>query len=278
MKIFLTSDIHTERAHKRFIPDADYPDLRFDYPEEADVIVLAGDIGEWINGIEWARHRFKNKEIIYVPGNHEYYKSDLTVLEELRSKAKEFGIHLLEKDSIVIDNVRFLGTTLWTDCNDFSATEVEKAQVSITDYSVISINKWLADNNNKLEEQLKLLTITGTEINKHELFTPLIAYLLHKSSLKWLESELLKSYEGKTVIVTHHAPSLRSCGTKVNDSYASNLDKFIQMYSQHIDLLCHGHIHDAVDYEISGVRIVSNPRGYPRERNSEFMPNFIIDV
>jgi len=65
MKIFLTSDIHTERAHKRFIPDADYPCLRFNYPEEADVIVLAGDIGEWINGIEWARHRFKNKEIIW---------------------------------------------------------------------------------------------------------------------------------------------------------------------------------------------------------------------
>jgi len=276
MKIFLTSDIHTERAHKRFIPDYNYPCLRFDYPTEADVIVLAGDIGEWLNGLEWARHRFLNKEIIYVLGNHEYYKSDLTVLDELRSKAKELGIHLLENDSVVIGNVRFLGATLWTDCNNFSATEVEKAQASITDYSVISIKKWLADKNNKLAERLKLLPITDT--NKHELFTPLIAYLLNQSSLKWIESELLKPYKGKTVIVTHHAPSLRSCGAKVNYSYASNLDSFIKLYSENIDLWCHGHIHAPVDYEISGVRIVSNPRGYLCEENSTFMPNLVIDV
>jgi len=276
VKIFLTSDIHTERAHKRFDPEFDYSCLRFDYPEEADVIVLAGDIGEWINGIEWARHRFKNKEIIYVPGNHEYYRSDLAVLDELRSKAKELGIHLLENDAVIIDNVRFLGATLWTDFNDFSAAEVEKAQASITDYSVISIKEWLADTNNNLAAQLKLLS--STDNNKHELFTPLIAYLLHKSSLKWLESQLLTPYDGKTVIVTHHAPSLRSCGTKVNYSYASNLDDFIKLYAQHIDLWCHGHIHAPIDYEISGVRIVSNPRGYLQEENSEFMPNLIINI
>jgi hypothetical protein len=76
------------------------------------------------------------------------------VLEELRSKAKELDIHFLENDSVVIGNVRFLGTTLWTDCNDFSAAEVDKAQASITDYSVIGITKWLADKNNKLVEPI----------------------------------------------------------------------------------------------------------------------------
>jgi len=276
MKIFLTSDIHTERAHKRFDPEFDYPYLRFDYPEEADVIVLAGDIGEWVNGIEWARHRFKNKEIIYVLGNHEYYRSDLSVLDELRSKAKELGIHLLENDSVVIDNVRFLGATLWTDFNDFSVAEVEKAQASITDYSVIGIKNWHADINNTLAEKLKLLPVTN--ISNHELFTPLIAYLLHKSSLKWLESQLLTPYDGKTVIVTHHAPSLRSCGNKVNYSYASNLDDYINFYSGHIDLWCHGHIHEAVDYEISGVRIMSNPKGYPHENNGQFTPDLVINI
>jgi len=276
MKIFLTSDIHTERAHKRFDPEFDYPELRFEYPAEADVIVLAGDIGEWVNGLDWARHRFFNKEIIYVAGNHEYYKSDLSVLGELRSKAKELSIHLLENDSVIIDGVRFLGATLWTDFNDFSAAEVEKAQSSITDYRVISCKKWLADTNNNLAAQLKLLSSTGN--NKHELFTPRIAYLLHKRSLKWLESQLLIPYAGKTVVVTHHAPSLRSCGTKVNYSYASNLDDFIKLYAQHIDFWCHGHIHSPVDYEISGVRIVSNPKGYLQEENSEFIPNLIINI
>ena len=276
MKIFLTSDIHTERAHKRFDPEFDYPCLRFDYPEEADVIVLAGDIGEWINGIEWARHRFENKEIIYVPGNHEYYRSDLNVIDELRSKAKELGINLLENDSVIIGDVRFLGATLWTNFNDFSSAEVDKAQASITDYSVIGIKNWHADINNTLAEKLKLLPTI--ENNKHELFTPRIAYLLHKNTLKWLESQLLTPYDGKTVIVTHHAPSLRSCGTKVNYSYASNLDDFIKLYAQHIDLWCHGHIHAPVDYEMSGVRIVSNPRGYSQEENGQFIPNLVINI
>ena len=198
------------------------------------------------------------------------------MLDELRSKAKELGIHLLENDAVIIDDVRFLGATLWTDSNDFSAAEVKKAQASITDYSVISIKEWHADINNTLAEKLKLLPTI--ENNKHELFTPHIAYLLHKNTLEWLESQLLTPYDGKTVIVTHHAPSLRSCGTKVNYSYASNLDDFIKLYAQHIDLWCHGHIHSPVDYEISGVRIVSNPKGYLQEENSEFIPNLIINI
>jgi len=275
VKIFLISDIHTERAHKRFDPEFDYPCLRFDYPVDADVIVLAGDIGEWKNGLEWARHRFLNKEIIYVLGNHEYYRSDLTVLDELRSKAKELGIHLLENDSVIIGGVRFLGATLWTNFNNFSAVEVEKAQASITDYSVISCKEWLADTNNSLAEKLKLLPIID---NKYKLFTPAIAYLLHKRSLKWLESQLLTLHNGKTVIVTHHAPSLHSCRTKVNYSYASNLNAFIRLYAQHMDLWCHGHIHAPIDYEISGVRIVSNPKGYPHEDNGQFISNLLINI
>ena len=66
MQIFLTSDIHTERAQKSFNPYIDYECLKFRYPEDVDVVVLAGDIGEWINGIEWARNYFKNMQIIYV--------------------------------------------------------------------------------------------------------------------------------------------------------------------------------------------------------------------
>jgi len=182
----------------------------------------------------------------------------------------------MDNDSVIIDDIRFLGATLWTNFNDFSSAEVDKAQASITDYSVIGIKNWHADINNTLAEKIKLLPTTN--ISNHELFTPLIAYLLHKSSLKWLESQLLTPYDGKTVIVTHHAPSLRSCGNKVNYSYASNLDDYINFYSGHIDLWCHGHIHEAVDYEISGVRIMSNPKGYPHENNGQFTPDLVINI
>ena len=61
MKIFLASDIHTERAQRSFDPLVDYECLQFNYPDDADVIVLAGDIGVWIKGLEWAENRFKGK-------------------------------------------------------------------------------------------------------------------------------------------------------------------------------------------------------------------------
>jgi len=260
MKIFLSSDIHTERAHKRFSPDFDYDCLRFNYPENADVIILAGDIGEWVNGIEWAGHRFKNKEIIYVPGNHEYYDSDLAIIEDMRTKAAELGIHILDNDSVIINGVRFLGATLWTDFNQHSYAEVEKAWGRMNDYKYITSKVWCAAKQNRAQAlQVSLESTFGFD---PDVFSPTVSYLLHKKSLKWLEQQLVKPYIGKTVVVTHHAPSMRS-SYQADYSYASNLELFIAQYADKINLWCHGHIHEPVDYKVSGVRIVSNPRGYP---------------
>lgn len=149
MKIFLASDIHTEHSNSSFDPTLYYEQLDFDYPEDADVIVLAGDIGEWINGLEWARHRFKDKETIYVAGNHEYYDSDLSIINEMRSKAKDLGIHFLENDAVIIDSVRFLGCTLWTDFNCYSEYEIAKAWRDMNDYRYIKCKTWWANHPNK---------------------------------------------------------------------------------------------------------------------------------
>ena len=79
----------------------------------ADVVVLAGDILIEHRGLAWARKAFPGKPIIYVMGNHEYYEGDYErVLERARDEAAKQQIHLLEQDQVVIDGVRFLGTTL----------------------------------------------------------------------------------------------------------------------------------------------------------------------
>jgi len=95
-----------------------------------------------------------------------------------------------------------------------------------------------------------------------ENFSPTVAYLLHQEAIDWLDQQLNKPHAGKTVVVTHHAPSLRSIIAN-NYAYASDLEKFIANRADKINLWCHGHIHHPVDYQMSGVRIVSNPRGYP---------------
>lgn len=319
MKIFLTSDIHTEVAHRKFDPKFDYECLRFDYPgsssssgnqecskitgnpgctitsdnqnnpispdnqenptnhsnpaypnksdepnksTKADVIILAGDIGEWVNGIEWARNRFEHQEIIYVAGNHEYYESDLAIIDELRAKAKELGIHFLENDSVIINNVRFLGCTLWTNFDCYSSEEINRAWPTMNDYKYISCRSWWANEQNQ-EDALQLMRPDSIFGFDPEYFSPTVAYLLHKQSLEWLQQQLDQHYDGQTVVVTHHAPTMRST---TNAAYGSNLEGFIEMNSGKIDLWCHGHIHKTLDYEVSGVRIICNARGYPTPR------------
>jgi len=141
MKIFLTSDIHSEHAKSNANPFIDYENLQFNYPEKTDVVVLAGDIGDSTYGLIWARNRFKDNEIIYVPGNHEYYGNDLSVIETMIVTAKQFGIHLLDNDSVILDGVRFLGSTLWTNFDDHSPEAIANVEQTIIDYQWITCKK-----------------------------------------------------------------------------------------------------------------------------------------
>ncbi|WP_341326833.1 metallophosphoesterase [Methylotuvimicrobium sp. KM2] len=278
MKIFLISDIHTEFAHRRFDLSVDYRCLRFDYPDAADVVILAGDIGEGCNGLEWGRRRFANHEIIYVAGNHEFYDNDLSIIDELRATAEALGIHFLENDGVVIDGVRFLGCTLWTDFNRYSPAAVYDAQSTMTDYRYITCKTWW-QNPGHYDRATSLMRRTTDSLFGFEprYFSPAVAYCLHQDSLRWLDRQLAEAHDGKTVVVTHHAPSLRSMEI-VDYAYASALDDFIADRSHRIDLWCHGHIHKLVDYEIAGVRIVSNPRGYPKSPAPGFDEGRLIEV
>lgn len=96
------------------------------------MIVLAGDIWLKDRGVYWARATWQNHEIVYVAGNHEFYGSERTdVIGKLRVSAEEAGVHFLEKDEVIINGVRFLGCTLWTDFELFGAARKEFALVRV---------------------------------------------------------------------------------------------------------------------------------------------------
>jgi len=259
MKIFCISDIHTEKVQRRFHPNFDYESLRFNYPIDTEVVILCGDIGEWVNGLEWAANRFKNKIIIYVVGNHEYYDNDISIIDEIRSKANELGIFLLDNDQVIIDGVRFLGCTLWTDFCQYSADVIDYAWSEINDFRYIKSRNWWLNHQNRAKA-IWLMNLDSTYSMNPEFFSPTVAYLLHKKSLQWLDQNLNKTFEGKTIVISHHAPTMKSTD---NHAYGSNLGAFIEKNKDNIDLWCHGHIHKALDYEIHGVRVICNPRGYP---------------
>jgi len=104
MKLHMLSDLHTEFAG--FSP----PDTG------ADVVILAGDIGVGLGGIEWAARRFPKVPVIYVPGNHEFYGHDIGLTDQLKAAAPA-DIHILNNDTLELEGIRFLGCTLWTDFN-----------------------------------------------------------------------------------------------------------------------------------------------------------------
>ncbi len=252
MKLAIFSDVHNEFGvwHP--------PKL------DADVVILAGDIHSKHRGAQWAIESF-DVPVIYVPGNHEYYGSNIgSVNKKLKEQAQKSNVHVLLNESINIDGVNFIGSTLWTDFKLFGEEKQREcsfyAGSRINDYERIRLN----DNGN----YRKLRTADTQSFFDH--------------SVSFIEKTLAKNTNNKTVIVTHHAPSRRSTPQQYKDdllsaSFSSNLEKLIAQYD--INLWIHGHTHHNVDYMLSGTRVVSNQRGYAKvEENTSFCETYIIEI
>jgi hypothetical protein len=111
-------------------------------------------------------------------------------------------------------------------------------------------------------------------------FLPGDARRVHKRSLAWLQRELAMPFHGPTLVVTHHAPGLRSCAPAFRDhpvtaAYASDLE---WMLDGSAALWIHGHTHFCVDYAVNGTRVVANQRGYPDEAAAGFDPALVVEV
>lgn len=250
MKILILSDLHLEFAS--FTP----------HSAEVDVVILAGDIWKKDQGIYWARETWPNTEIIYVAGNHEFYGSERNaVIQLLRDAAEDTGVHFLDNDEVVINGIRFLGMTLWTDFLLFGLTRQEACM----DAGIHGLNDF-------------------SQINEGvSLFTPADAIRLCNTSIRWLKSKLLdSSYTGKTVVITHHLPSMLSVAERYKNDilsacFASNLDGLLG----HSQLWIHGHTHDCFDYTVNGTRVICNPRGYVykgTQENLNFNSALIVEI
>jgi predicted phosphodiesterase len=249
MKIQVLSDLHNEFMYSvREIPVTD-----------ADVIVLAGDIDVGLKGVQWAINisKIHNKPVVYVFGNHEYYHQYLPdLMTDAKYLTRDTNVHLLENNVFVYKGVRFLGATLWTDfcvCGKSKQLEaMDYCQHHMSDYDVIN----------------------------HGGLMPYNILDVHKASLKWLKTELSRHFVGKTVVITHHAPSLKSNHydlTSISAGFVSKLDKL--MFKYRINLWIHGHTHECDDYMIGGTRVVSNQFGYfGGQEVWKFNPTLVIEV
>ena len=231
---------------------------------DADIVVLAGDIHSGGRTIDWVKQAFPSPDrpVVLVLGNHDYWDhTDISgALDKAREETVGTHIHLLENDAVTLAGIRFLGCTLWTDYrltgNQPLATI--DAQRRINDF--------------------KRIRGPGDD----ELIPADIEYR-HQQSRAWLQRELETGHDGPTVVVTHHAPSLLSIPERYRAQKSSHLMAAYASSMEHFcgtaDLWIHGHIHESVEYDMAGTRIVSNPRGYgPKALNRDFDPRFCVQV
>jgi predicted phosphodiesterase len=227
MKIRLLSDLHHEF----------YEDKGLYGSKGEDVLVIAGDLAVGAMSVYWALQKFNSPDrpIVYVSGNHEYYRGNIVgVSEEIRILSEDLNVYFLNPGSVIIGDVTFIGGTLWTNFrnNLFSGMACRSA---VSDFSMI------------------------------ERFTPDKCANLYEEHIKYIK-DAYNAYSGKKVIVTHFLPAVECIAEQyqgdsvLNDYFANDLGEYIS-YLQDTTWLF-GHTHDNVDKLIGDTRCIANPYGY----------------
>ena len=284
MKITVVSDLHLEFSDCFDIKNAD----------NADVLILSGDImiaedlhdhpyvpsiyehgafadlGRKQKRVQIFRDFLKRMSnlfphVIYVAGNHEFYNGKFYKgLQYLRDECSQYpNVYFMENDCKLIDDVMFVGATLWTDMNKGDPITLHSIRDMMNDFRIIK-------NDQKGYTNLK----------------PADVAIRHKETLKYFQSVLDENKERRCVIVGHHSPSYQSMHPMyandhlMNGAYHSDLSEFIFDNPQ-VVLWTHGHTHHCFDYQIGNCRIVCNPRGYHNGGYSEdtgWNPNIILEI
>lgn len=222
-------------------------------PNPADVLILAGDLNTkarvaWLNAqVPFFKH------ILYVAGNHEFYKGHLHFTKDKIRKNLDPKIHFLDNESVTINGTTFHGATLWTDFDNQNPISMIKIHAGLNDF--------------------KQIRTKVTNVGDYVWLTPqrlLPEFMISKLFLQ-------ESIKPGDVVITHHAPSFRSVSDEfkcdeLNGAYASNLDELI--YTTKPSYWIHGHMHNSNDYTINHTRILSNPYGY---HNHAINPEFDIN-
>ena len=286
MRIKLVSDLHLE-----------FSDINIQNDNNYDVLILGGDImiaqdlhdhpelvntsdqraiaaGTGLGRRQERAQRFRDflkrcsfqfPHVIYIMGNHEFYNGKFYAgIDYMRDEVAKFpNIYMLEQDTKIIDDVVFVGGTLWTDMNKRDPLTMHAIEGMMNDFRIIR--------------------------NDYRSYAPMSALdvaVRHDKTLAYIKLIVQEHKDKKCVVVGHHSPSFQSVHegykheTLMNGGYHSDLSEFILDHPQ-IVLWTHGHTHHPFDYRIGETRIVCNPRGYESDGYSEdsgWNPNILLEI
>ncbi|MDH7790190.1 metallophosphoesterase [Ochrobactrum sp. AN78] len=276
MKLWIWSDVHHE------LQEVDYP-ARGNAPE-CDVIIIAGDLNaapDVYITLEFLIRHYE-KPIIYVPGNHEFYQnkwligdrdrsleSDRQTIKAIETLSLQWPqrFYCLDADTVIIDNTRFVGASLWVDFEMKLATKSDLRQ------RMLMARQMLND-------------FHAIYMQDDKRFTPENMLDLHRSDAAYIRKKLAEPFYGPTVVLTHHMPH-PDCtppayaGQDANFLFACGPNAFedILHSEQAPDLWICGHTHHAFDVQIGQSRIVCNPYGYRWEQGKNgFTWDLVIET
>ena len=286
MKIKLVSDLHLE-----------FSDCFINNDDNCDVLILGGDImiaqdlhdhaepsntsdqAAIANGTGLGRRQekaqrfrdffkrcsFQFPHVIYIMGNHEFYNGKFYAgIDYMREECARYpNIYMLEQDMKIIDDVVFVGGTLWTNMNKRDPLTMHAIEGMMNDFRIVR-----------------------NEHRNYACMSALDVAIRHDKTLAYIKHVVQEHKDKKCVVVGHHTPSFQSChpmygnDTLMNGGYHSDLSEFILDHPQ-IKLWTHGHTHHPFDYVIGETRVVCNPRGYENDGYSEdtgWNPNIVLEV
>lgn len=268
MKLWIWSDLHDELGGSVRLPDR--PD--------ADAILIAGDLGHARRIGDIAKYYidYYDLPIIFVAGNHEFYRQEtmakaIADIEYAEQRSINEGwkqrFHFLNRDTLVIGDTRFIGATLWVDgalgavSQEDRIWRLREAVSALNDFRVI-------------------------KTAKDKVFRPADMIDLFRKDSAYIREQLQQPFDGKTIVLTHHMPH-PDC---TPDMYKKNKHSYLfassekpfgeLLHSEHApDLWVCGHTHEAFDIEIGNSRVVCNPHGYDHEHGrNDFRWDLVIDT
>jgi len=281
MKIQLLSDLHLESQ----------PAVRIAPAPDADLLMLAGDIGSYQHGSkldepDFGLRRFSPlKEyagwpvpVMFLPGNHEYDGFDVDEAHaKLRAICARLGITFMDREVRIVGDVRIIGATLWADFDALARPGHRPAD--------------LAHNEKMRGKAYRAAEFYLRKTGTTRFGEPFLAEGIRKLALEsqaWLRGVLNEPYAGTTLVVTHFAPSMKSADPRYGAvpgtaGFCNALDDLLPL----ADVWMHGHVHCHCDYVVTGMRhgverschVIANPLGYASKGEQEgYRDGWVIEV
>ncbi|AVH85107.1 hypothetical protein RsoM2USA_179 [Ralstonia phage RsoM2USA] len=261
----LISDVHNDGRVARF--KKDYTPIGNPETDKKTLLVVAGDIGNgknWQFSADWLLRLGKRyRHVVAVLGNHDYWGGDIN--DTVKRFKQHLGwnqtipnVHLIQNETLILENVKLVGGTMWTDMDKRNPIVMSSArQIMTPDFSSINMNGVGISPDDMVRE---------CEYTTH--------YIFEKATRDHVDQ--------KVIVVTHHAPTYHSIHERYRTARSAMMNHYFYNDCEHrlhsslhdIDYWLHGHVHDPFDYVVDRTRVICNPAGYVHETNG-FKEDFL---